>query len=533
MKEFKTSNTRFVDSGSIQREAEKEGSASHECTEYSVQRKTVQRAYDRSSGINNGKAYQSHSNGSTQMPVGVRGKMERAFGQDFSGVKIHSGSSSAVGLEAKAYTRGEEVHFAPGEYAPESKKGQELLGHELAHVVQQRSGKVQPTTQLKGVGVNTDQGLESEADRQGKAAAQGRQVRNTANTSNASADVIQGYFVKSYSKNTTTPGTWRQADDLSMVARESAPQHELYAEKGKAEESNKKLEAVGSGIELVETSEQATFIEGRVKKPKRQATLTKVEPRNKLNNTEGDTMKLWADCGKSNSVVVGGSDRCALYPDTEGGTKQVSGGHATELKSNMFLEILKDRMENAEDEGEKKKIQEVIDEANSKDQGIQEAYEKYTSETDDEMRKVLYSEWEQKMDEKAEILRKYYSKIPWEEREAIDKQFKINRYANPGVGQGYTMSSGGASHNLFREPGQPQIYSWNFHWGGVVMESNDKKDKVVLENYATGDPAEKNTKWDLMMYGTQQESETFHKQHKDSKAHRMSPTTLTIENEDN
>ena len=44
--------------------------------------------------------------------------------------------------------------------------GQEKhLPHELGHVVQQKQGKVKPTTQLKGkVNINDDAGLEKEAD---------------------------------------------------------------------------------------------------------------------------------------------------------------------------------------------------------------------------------------------------------------------------------------------------------------------------------------------------------------------------------
>ena len=37
-------------------------------------------------------------------------------------------------------TKGDEIHFAPGAYNPGSLQGQRLLGHELAHVVQQRKG---------------------------------------------------------------------------------------------------------------------------------------------------------------------------------------------------------------------------------------------------------------------------------------------------------------------------------------------------------------------------------------------------------
>jgi len=89
-------------------------------------------------------------------------------------VNIHKDSEQAPSLGALAYTQGNDVHFAPGQYDPGSQKGQELLGHELSHVVQQREGRVKPTTQGKGMPVNTDPALEKEADKQGKQAAQGK-----------------------------------------------------------------------------------------------------------------------------------------------------------------------------------------------------------------------------------------------------------------------------------------------------------------------------------------------------------------------
>ena len=110
----------------------------------------------------------------TNMPNDVQSKMENSFGEDFSDVNIHKDSEQAPSLGALAYTQGNDVHFAPGQYDPSSQKGQELLGHELSHVVQQREGRVKPTTQGKGMPVNTDPALEKEADEQGKQAAQGK-----------------------------------------------------------------------------------------------------------------------------------------------------------------------------------------------------------------------------------------------------------------------------------------------------------------------------------------------------------------------
>lgn len=60
---------------------------------------------------------------------------------------------------------------APGQLKPDTTTGQQLLGHELAHVVQQAEGRVQPTTEVGGIAVNDDVGLEHEADVLGARAA--------------------------------------------------------------------------------------------------------------------------------------------------------------------------------------------------------------------------------------------------------------------------------------------------------------------------------------------------------------------------
>jgi hypothetical protein len=117
------------------------------------------------------KALQKKSETGNKMTPEVQSKMESAFGADFSNVNIHQGSN-ATSVGAIAYTQGNDIHFANGQYNPTQQKGQELLGHELAHVVQQREGRVQATTQAKGLPVNDDEKLEKEADAMGMKAAQ-------------------------------------------------------------------------------------------------------------------------------------------------------------------------------------------------------------------------------------------------------------------------------------------------------------------------------------------------------------------------
>jgi hypothetical protein len=71
---------------------------------------------------------------------GTRAFFERRFGYDFSRVRVHTdakAAESARAVNALAYTVGPDIALAPGQYASRTNKGQRLLAHELAHVVQQ------------------------------------------------------------------------------------------------------------------------------------------------------------------------------------------------------------------------------------------------------------------------------------------------------------------------------------------------------------------------------------------------------------
>ncbi|HEU0016072.1 MAG TPA: DUF4157 domain-containing protein [Longimicrobium sp.] len=77
------------------------------------------------------------------LPASARAFFEPRFGHDFGQVRVHAdplAARSAASVNAAAYTVGNHVVFGSGRYAPESGEGQRLMAHELAHVVQQRSG---------------------------------------------------------------------------------------------------------------------------------------------------------------------------------------------------------------------------------------------------------------------------------------------------------------------------------------------------------------------------------------------------------
>jgi hypothetical protein len=94
----------------------------------------------------------------------VRSRMEPAFGHDFSRVRLHTDANAAhlsTELNARAFTVGENVAFATGEYKPGTPVGDALIAHELAHVVQQ-GGAEATSPRLKGDGDRD--ALEEDAD---------------------------------------------------------------------------------------------------------------------------------------------------------------------------------------------------------------------------------------------------------------------------------------------------------------------------------------------------------------------------------
>ena len=98
------------------------------------------------------------------LPRQLRAGMESLSGLDLSDVRVHRNSSQPAQLNALAYAQGSDIHLAPGQ--------DQHLPHEAWHVVQQRQGRVQPTMQMAGVGINDDSALEREADAMGSQAAQ-------------------------------------------------------------------------------------------------------------------------------------------------------------------------------------------------------------------------------------------------------------------------------------------------------------------------------------------------------------------------
>ncbi len=85
---------------------------------------------------------QSARGGGQSLDSNLQVKMGQAMGADFSRVKVHTDDRSDQlnkSIQAKAFTTGQDVFFRQGAYQPSSRGGQELIAHELTHVVQQNA----------------------------------------------------------------------------------------------------------------------------------------------------------------------------------------------------------------------------------------------------------------------------------------------------------------------------------------------------------------------------------------------------------
>lgn len=96
----------------------------------------------------------------TGIPDAMKTRFENLSGFSFDDVRVHYNSGKPAQLQALAYTQGNQVYVAPGQ--------QKHLSHELGHVIQQKQGRVKPTTTISGVALNDDTELENNADEFGE-----------------------------------------------------------------------------------------------------------------------------------------------------------------------------------------------------------------------------------------------------------------------------------------------------------------------------------------------------------------------------
>lgn len=121
----------------------------------------------------------------TGLPDNLKSGIEQLSGYTMDDVKVHYNSDKPAQLNAHAYAQGTDIHIASGQ--------EKHLAHESWHVVQQKQGRVKPTTQLKDkTPINDASELELEADVMGARALQLKTTENfnRLTTSNSSSHTL-------------------------------------------------------------------------------------------------------------------------------------------------------------------------------------------------------------------------------------------------------------------------------------------------------------------------------------------------------
>ncbi len=75
------------------------------------------------------------------LDASVKNYLEPRFGVDLGNVRIHTDADAnrlSAAIHAKAFTVGNDIAFAKGQYNPGTLEGKKLIAHELTHTIQQR-----------------------------------------------------------------------------------------------------------------------------------------------------------------------------------------------------------------------------------------------------------------------------------------------------------------------------------------------------------------------------------------------------------
>ncbi len=155
----------------IQKAADSKATSVHDA---SSQSEALQRKADMANNAAQRKEAPRPNN--TGMPDNLKSGIESLSGFSMDDVRVHYNSSKPATVQALAYTQGTDIHVAPGQ--------EKHLPHEAWHVAQQMAGRVSPTTNINGMPVNDNAGLEHEADVMGEKAESQKKQKRSVKTKN-------------------------------------------------------------------------------------------------------------------------------------------------------------------------------------------------------------------------------------------------------------------------------------------------------------------------------------------------------------
>jgi hypothetical protein len=151
--------------------------------------------------------------------AGIRDRNEAHLGEDLSAVRVHTGptaGASATSIEASAYTLGDHIVLGRG-LDPSSRATEQVLAHELAHVVQQRAGPVDGTLAPDGLRLSDPSDrFERAAEATAREAMSGA-PGNTTSPEAATPGATHASSARAVSRLTPEPTVQRQFDVASQT----------------------------------------------------------------------------------------------------------------------------------------------------------------------------------------------------------------------------------------------------------------------------------------------------------------------------
>jgi hypothetical protein len=510
----------------------------------------------------------------TGLPNQLKSGIESLSGMSMDHVKVHYNSDKPAQLQAHAYAQGGEIHVGPGQ--------EKHLPHEAWHVVQQAHGRVRATIQMAGVGINDDGDLEREADVMGaRAAMQGMGMMEQSGVAPAQLSLAQrrgsvvaqhvagslspqshsGTTASSSDRGTNaSPASSFQAptqlyrevratgqnmtkymvdDDTTMAVRKNDNQ-KLWLTQAVLDQSNQALDGKEAGLRLVKgISTNFTFA------PYQAREFFPVTHRlddNSTHITEGSDTDIPDDCGNACSTVLTGHSEQTMEAIGSQGNFITDGmdNDPMRMKLDVYSQMARLGQRALESEG---KREDGVDQAHfgqmalesegKREDGVDQALSDLaTGLAAIDGHKQAWANWSASnhggnadLDlAVAHTLTRIDTALHSVGlRDQLHAKHQINERANPAVGEGLTISTGG--------PHVEGKDTWEFHWGAAIAKSPSGSDYVTLENYANPkDPEGQQSRWNYDMYGTQRmkPEQTFHGKHLATKLHGAAPTTLRI-----
>lgn len=502
-----------------------------------------------------------------------RERLASSFGpeHDLSSIRAHVGGSSASAcrdLGASAYATGSSVAFS-------NSPDLWLAAHETAHVLQQRGGLV-AANESDRRGSSAERRADAVADRvvAGRSAADLLPAARHESGGAGVGAAVQRYKVEPVGGNPTAKvGSGRQT---ALVGSQA-----LYAAPGLVTGANAKLQNAGKNGSFIELKSEggSVTVDGNSLPGVRPHWVTKPgSPHSKVDaaNAPGGTdsegnagtadgpIALWTDCGRASATVTGssadGNDRSVVYK--QGGVAKlgkgiddasVSGwlkGKPNQMANQVYMDLLPGFIQRSDNAGFL--VENVHFEMKSKAvkdgviggvigavagslllPGIGTAIGAVVGAG---IGAYVGSKEKEKVFKKPANIteaKMMYLALGNAGMDKFDKEAGINHYANPEIGESYSMATEGDMPGFSRHAGHS---TWNYHWAGVVMK--DGGDNITLENYAVtaayaaskGVPQGQfmDRDWSFHMYGTADNSQTFHQAHLDTKDHGTKATSIVV-----